>query len=54
MIGAILPNRYRIDAELGRGGMGVAYRAHESLRRGILKLPLASLSTMRTIQSYLT
>lgn len=37
MIGTLLNERYRVDSELGRGGMGVVYSGHD----GLLDRPVA-------------
>jgi serine/threonine protein kinase len=54
MIGQTLSNRYDIRAELGRGGMGIVYRAHDPLlnREVAVKLIPPTLLSPETEQRF--
>ena len=56
MIGTQLSNRYEILSELGRGGMGVVYRAHDPVlnREVAIKLVAPALLTSETEQRFQT
>lgn len=44
MNGTTLRNRYRLDAELGRGDTGVVYLAHDTLLRRDVAIKVMSVS----------
>ncbi len=48
MIGTILKNRYRIDTELGQGGMGIVYRAHDTLLERDVAVKVMSATALDT------
>jgi tetratricopeptide (TPR) repeat protein/predicted Ser/Thr protein kinase len=48
MIGRIISDRYRLGAELGQGGMGMVYRAHDSLLQRDVAIKVMSITGLGT------
>ena len=48
MLGSTLANRYKIEAELGRGGMGIVYRGHDTLLNRPVAIKILSSSELNS------
>src|SRR4030065_1300074 len=48
MIGTLFKNRYRQDQQLGQGGMGIVYRAHDTLLERDVAVKILSSSNIGT------
>ena len=48
MIGTVLNDRYRLDRELGQGGMGTVYEAYDLLLNRVIAVKLLSSKKLGT------
>jgi serine/threonine protein kinase len=48
-VGVLIDARYRLDAEIGRGGMGIVYRAHEIPNNKDVAIKVANLETSNSL-----